>query len=164
MNSKECLYEILGMLNYEQMDVCEKHNYLKVISQDLDRLEQLEKSVEHYEATIKRWGEKYHLLEKQYKQTKSNFKNSQTHSKNCYKKLKEKYIKTLQELVDKETPMKVDKKDNKKIKCDKFLITLVTYYKCPNKRCEFHNNYNILEGEKRCDECGQKLDWSDTDE
>lgn len=73
-------------------------------------------------------------------------------------------IAILQELINKETPMKVDKKDNKKIKCDKFLITLVTYYKCPNKRCEFHNNYNILEGKKRCDECGQKLDWSDTDE
>lgn len=43
MTSKECLYEILGMLNYEQMDVCEKNNYLKIISQDLDRLEQLEK-------------------------------------------------------------------------------------------------------------------------
>ena len=67
MNSKECLYEILGMLNYEQMDVCEKHNYLKVISQDLDR------------------------LEKELKQTKLNFRNSQIHSKNCYKKLKKKY-------------------------------------------------------------------------
>lgn len=61
---------------------------------------------------------------------------------------KNEYINTLQELVNKETPMKVDKKDNKKIKCDKFLITLVTYYKCPNKRCEFHNNYNILEEKK----------------
>lgn len=71
---------------------------------------------------------------------------------------------TLQELVDKENPMKVDMKDNKKIKCDKFLITLVTYYKCPNKNCEFHNNYNILEEKKRCDECGQLLDWSDIDE
>ena len=72
---------------------------------------------------------------------------------------KNEYINTLQELVNKETPMKVDKKDNKKIKCDKFLITLVTYYKCPNKRCEFHNNYNILEEEKRCPECNQLLDW-----
>ena len=32
-------------------------------------------------------------LEKELKQTKLNFKNSQTHSKNCYKKLKEKYEK-----------------------------------------------------------------------
>lgn len=30
-------------------------------------------------------------LEKELKQTKLNFRNSQTHSKNCYKKLKEKY-------------------------------------------------------------------------
>ena len=73
-------------------------------------------------------------------------------------------IRLIQELVDKETPMKVDIKDNKKIKCDKLLITLVTYYKCPNKKCEFHNNYNILEEEKRCPECNQLLDWSDTDE
>ena len=57
------------MLNYEQMNVCEKNNYLKIISQDLDR------------------------LEKELKQTKLNFKNSQTHSKNCYKKLKAKYEK-----------------------------------------------------------------------
>ena len=70
-------------------------------------------------------------------------------------------IAILQELVDKETPMKVDKKDNKKIKCDKFLITLVTYYKCPNEKCELHNNYKILVDEKRCPECGQKLDWGD---
>lgn len=73
----------------------------------------------------------------------------------------EPYLSTLQELVDKETPMKVDIKNNKKIKCDKYLITLVTYYKCPNKKCEFHNNYNILVEEKRCPNCGQKLDWGD---
>lgn len=70
----------------------------------------------------------------------------------------------LQELVDKETPIKVDMKDNQKIKCDKALITLVTYYKCPNKKCEFHNNYKILVDEKRCPECGQKLYWGDESE
>lgn len=43
MNSKECLNAILDMLNYEQIDECEKNNYLKVISQDLDKVEQLEK-------------------------------------------------------------------------------------------------------------------------
>ena len=68
---------------------------------------------------------------------------------------------TLQELVDKETPMKVDIKNNKRILCDRFLITFVSYHKCPNKKCELHNNYKILEREKRCPECGQKLDWSD---
>ena len=52
-----------------------------------------EKEIEHYEAIIKRWGEKYHLLEKELLQTKKNFRNSQVHSKNCYKKLKEKFDK-----------------------------------------------------------------------
>ena len=32
-----------------------------------------EKEIEHYEAIIKRWGEKYHLLEKELLQTKKNF-------------------------------------------------------------------------------------------
>lgn len=72
-----------------------------------------------------------------------------------------KSIRTLQELVDKEKPMKVDIKSNKRILCDRFLITFVSYHKCPNKKCELHNNYKILEREKRCPECGQKLDWSD---
>ena len=57
------------------------------------QLEQLEKTVEHYEAIIKRWQEKYAFVEKELLQTKKNFKNSQVHSKNCYKKLKEKYEK-----------------------------------------------------------------------
>lgn len=70
-------------------------------------------------------------------------------------------IHTIQELIDKETPMKMDKKDIKKIHCDKYLIPLVTYYKCPNKKCELHNNYKILVDEKRCPECNQKLDWGD---
>ena len=77
------------------------------------------------------------------------------------------YIKELtilQELVDKETPMKVDKKSIRKLKCDSFLVISVSYYKCPNKKCELHNNYNILEKEKRCPECNQLLDWSDIDE
>lgn len=52
-----------------------------------------EKEIEHYEAIIKRWQEKYAFVEKELLQTKKNFKNSQIHSKNCYKKLKEKYEK-----------------------------------------------------------------------
>ena len=39
MTSRECLYAILDMLNHEQVDVCEKNNYLKIISQDLEQLE-----------------------------------------------------------------------------------------------------------------------------
>ena len=46
MNSKECLNKILDLLNYEQIDECEKNNYLKTIKQDLDKLEQLEKALE----------------------------------------------------------------------------------------------------------------------
>lgn len=83
MNSKEALNELFEVAGCErcgcaieceeQMDkyhcvMCEQwHN---IIKKDLDRLEQLEKEL---------------------KQTKLNFRNSQIHSKNCYKKLKEKY-------------------------------------------------------------------------
>lgn len=60
--------------------VCEIYN---IIKQDLDRLEKVEKDL---------------------KQTKSNFKNSQTHSRNCYKKLLDRYMgleKENQELKEK---------------------------------------------------------------
>ena len=43
MTSKECLEEILSMLNYEQIDECDKKGLLRTIKQDLDKLEQLEK-------------------------------------------------------------------------------------------------------------------------
>lgn len=43
MNSKECLEEILSMLNYEQCDECDKKGLLRTIKQELDRLETLEK-------------------------------------------------------------------------------------------------------------------------
>lgn len=46
-----------------------------------------------YEGVIYRANKKLHELEKELRQTKSNFKNSQTHSKNCYKKLKAKFLK-----------------------------------------------------------------------
>ena len=39
MNSKERLYEILGMLNYEQVDECDKKGLLRIIKQDLELLE-----------------------------------------------------------------------------------------------------------------------------
>lgn len=55
--------------------------------------EQLNQVNDYLERVINRWQEKYIALEKQHKQTRSNFKNSQTHSKNCYKKLKAKYKK-----------------------------------------------------------------------
>ena len=70
MDSKEALKEIIDYIKYERND---EHIpffiklYINDINKDLERVERLEKEL---------------------KQTKSNFKNSQTHSKNCYKKLK----------------------------------------------------------------------------
>lgn len=48
-------------------------------------------------------------------------------------------IRVIQELVDKETPMK-PYKDGKKYKCTKCVIVRVSGNRCPN--------------------CGQKIDWS----
>lgn len=45
MNSKECLEELLSMLNYEQVDECDKKGLLRTIKQDLDKLEKLEKAI-----------------------------------------------------------------------------------------------------------------------
>lgn len=61
------------------------------------------------------------------------------------------YIATLQELVDKETPMKVTEKWSDDCpKCNKFMIDTCEY--------ALHNIPFI----KYCPHCGQKLDWSDT--
>lgn len=84
MNSKEKIKNIKSVINeFYHKEKCEGRltecandcwkSYQKdcdEIEQDLDRLKRLEKEL---------------------KQTKLNFRNSQTHSKNCYKKLKEKY-------------------------------------------------------------------------
>ena len=70
MTSKEALEEIIEYIKHERND---EHIpffiklYINDINKDLDRLENLEKEL---------------------KRTKSNFKNSQTHSKNRYKNLK----------------------------------------------------------------------------
>ena len=70
MTSKEALEEIIDYIKHERND---EHIpffvkcYINDINKDLDRLKKIEKEL---------------------KQTKSNFKNSQTHSKKCYKKLK----------------------------------------------------------------------------
>ena len=161
---------------------------LEVLQQELDRFEQLEKELKqtklnfknsqiHSKNCYKKLKEKYTRLERAYKNNEvmtrdlNELINRNLELKKDYELLDEDYDqlfekfleseKENQELKAKETPMKVDMKDNKKIKCDKKLITLVTYYKCPNKKCEFHNNYKILIDEKRCPECNQKLDWSD---
>ena len=45
MNSKECLYAILDMLTYEQVDECDKKGLLRIIKQDLELLEILKKHI-----------------------------------------------------------------------------------------------------------------------
>ena len=69
MNSKEVLRRLEEEL-YLILPKNIRQELIETINKDLDRLKQLEKEL---------------------KQTKLNFRNSQTHSKNCYKKLKEKY-------------------------------------------------------------------------
>ena len=84
MNSRECLYAILGMLNYEQVNECEKNNYLKIISQDLDRLEkenqELKEELNQCQDTINTWMENHKSLiidngklKKAFKLLKDNF-------------------------------------------------------------------------------------------
>lgn len=94
MNSKEALERLNKHFNLDcysfDSDENSKVTEYSIIKQDLERLEQLEKQ-------IKRWYEKYAFVEKELVQTKKNFRNSQTHSKNCYKKLKEKYKKLQKE-------------------------------------------------------------------
>lgn len=61
-------------------------------------------------------------------------------------------VKILQELVDKETPMKVlILKKQYEVETEMYR----NYGECP--KC----NHSNLIGQYRCDECGQKLDWSD---
>lgn len=84
MNSKELLEQYYDYIAPQILD-----EIIEVTKPYFDKLEQLEQ----YEKQIKRWVEKYAFVEKQLIQTKKNFRNSQTHSKNCYKKLKEKYEK-----------------------------------------------------------------------
>lgn len=43
MNSKQCLEAILDMLNYEQVDECDKKGLLRTIKKDLEMLEIIKK-------------------------------------------------------------------------------------------------------------------------
>lgn len=85
MNSKEKIKNIKSVINeFYHQEKCEgrltecANDCWKSYQNDCDEIEQ-------DLARLKR-------LEKELKQTKLNFRNSQTHSKNCYKKLKKKYI------------------------------------------------------------------------
>ena len=76
---------------------------------------------------------------------------------------RDKYLKTLQELVDKETPMKVDKNDY--MICENvdgdydYFPMAIHHYSCPNKKCKLHERYELCFEETRCPECNQLLDW-----
>lgn len=54
MTSKECLKAILDILNYEQVDECDKRNLLRIINRDLEKLEQLEKERQEVENRLSR--------------------------------------------------------------------------------------------------------------
>ncbi len=45
MNSEECLNALLDLLNYEQVDECDKKGLLRIIKQDLELLEILKKHI-----------------------------------------------------------------------------------------------------------------------
>ena len=71
------------------------------------------------------------------------------------------YINTLQELVNKETLMKVNQDDYELVDCndcDYFPVS-VHLYKCPNPKCTLHKRYVINLEESRCPKCNQRLDW-----
>ena len=97
MNCKEKLTECANECWKEYQQFCED------IKQDLERLENLELEnismhdkvaiLESENLTFKKIIKEKLNLEKELKQTKLNFRNSQTHSKNCYKKLIDKYLK-----------------------------------------------------------------------
>ena len=70
----------------------------------------------------------------------------------------------LQELVDKETPMKVNKKEFLEFDCDddfEYFPHMTFYYKCPNRKCKLHHKYELSFDTERCPICNQLLDWSD---
>lgn len=73
-------------------------------------------------------------------------------------------LKILQELVDKETPMKVNKQANK----EKVYLNDVSYVyedvvlgECPNCETYLHEENEYGDAINYCPICGQKLDWSE---
>lgn len=64
----------------------------------------------------------------------------------------------LQELVDKATPKKLK---NKTDKDGRLLWVCPT---CGDVYMKFWNDVETISCRKHCDNCGQKLDWSDNDE
>lgn len=68
-------------------------------------------------------------------------------------------IRLLQELVDKETPMKVDKNTKGSFPNYDKDDTYHTTYKCPKCNCTIHLDWH--EERNFCPECGVKLDLGD---
>ena len=82
MNSKECLNKILDLLNYEQVDECDKKGLLRIIKQDLDKLEQLEKENQELKETLNK-TRKMGLETIEEKEQLSN----ELHKLNCYRNI-----------------------------------------------------------------------------
>lgn len=88
MTSKESLENIV--INFDSMGmICSNLCYEEFYCKDLHFKEIFKTEYE----SILRDLERLEKLEKELKQTKSNFKNSQTHSKTHYKRLIDKYLK-----------------------------------------------------------------------
>ena len=45
MTSKETLEKLVDILTYEQLDLCDENNYLRIIKKDLERLEKYKKAI-----------------------------------------------------------------------------------------------------------------------
>lgn len=78
--------------------------------------------------------------------------------KDLYNERHLEWCNTLQELVDKETPKKL------KSKTDKDGRLLLICPNCGDVYMKFWSDVETISCRKHCDECGQKLDWSDKDE
>lgn len=75
-----------------------------------------------------------------------------------------KELNIIQELVDKETPMKVNQNDYRLEDCDDdydYFPVMIHLYKCPNCKCKPSKIYKLTKPQKRCEDCNQLLDWSD---
>lgn len=78
--------------------------------------------------------------------------------KDLYNEFHIEWANTLQELVDKATPKKL------KPKTDKDGRLLWVCPNCGDVYMKFWSDVETISCRKHCDECGQKLDWSDENE
>lgn len=98
-----------------------------------------------------KYEEALNWFQKQICAEKSDFcKSIKCYPAECDECSETKYYKTLQELIDKETPKMVNKE----------IEEYPTYYKVDYECPTCKENLNFEEYAKRCPDCGQKLDWS----